>query len=550
MTYGIFVPLFRYLGQKREEQLSQINRGAVIKGIYDDVEISAGYFLLLSLANLIALCGLIVNSAPVIIGAMLISPLMAPILSVGFAFLTGNRTIWRMALKKIILSLAVTLVVAGIATWLSPLQETTSEILARTRPNLYDLIIAMLAGVAGAVAICTKKNFLTIVPGVAIATAVIPPLSVAGFGIGTGSLQIFLGGFFLFFTNFVAIIFATCAVLFYYGFTPTVDSYLGGSSLRKRIVYLASVLCIISIPLIYTLQESIAQIRLQKLVQETLKQEFDKEGLSRLTSFAQKEGKEGTLEVNAVISTTKYLSEKDIADSEKNIGRNLKRPVTFRLEQLKVQPGGLKDEPIKPTLVPVTIQPRQPVEIVHDARTQTMRLLTDEVKKIDSVVAPATVTEYTFGINSRRPEYPLELQLRSDSPLSEGQTQLLERMIGADLGIPVRLQIRLTPFIPELVFTPGETALTDEMKKSLLTAKEIFAREPRLKVSITSYPATSGNRKNNLRAARERAETAASFLSETCAIPADRIGTDIVRTNSSGIPRVKISLVPELEKEP
>lgn len=550
MAHEIFVPIINYLKQKRQGQISLINRESVIKNIYEDVEISAGYFLFLSLANLIALCGLIVNSAPVIIGAMLISPLMEPILSVGFAFLTGNRTIWRMALKKIILSLVVTLAVAAFATWLSPLQETTSEILSRTRPNLYDLIIAMLAGIAGAVAICTKKNFLTIIPGVAIATAVIPPLSVAGFGIGTGSLPIFLGGFFLFFTNFVAIIFATCAVLFYFGFTPTVDSYLGGSSLRKRILYLASVLFVISIPLIYTLHESIALLRLQKQVQTALKQEFDREGVTRLSSFSQKKGKDGKLQVDATISTTKYLSEKEIGLAEKQIIKNLKQDVNFRLEQIKVQPGGLRDEPIKPTLAPVAIQPRQPVEIVRDARMETMELLGDEINKIDTIIAPANVTDFTFGINSRQPEYSLDLRLRSDSPLSEGQTLLLEKMIGSDLGIGVRLQITTSPFIPELLFSPKETALSEEMKKSLLTAKDIFTRSPGLKVTITSQPETSGSMKKNLRSARERAEAISSFLTESCGIPADRITTVFERSKYPDTPKVKVSLIPEQEKQP
>lgn len=550
MAHEFFVPLITYLKQKREGQISLINRESVIKNIYDDVEISAGYFLFLSLANLIALCGLIVNSAPVIIGAMLISPLMEPILSVGFAFLTGNRTIWRMALKKIVLSLIVTLAVASFATWLSPLQETTSEILSRTRPNLYDLIIAMLAGIAGAVAICTKKNFLTIIPGVAIATAVIPPLSVAGFGIGTGSFLIFLGGFFLFFTNFVAIIFATCAVLFYFGFMPTVDSYLGGKSLRKRILYLSAVILIISIPLIYTLHESIAVLRLQKLVQTTLKQEFDREGISRLSSFSQKKRQDGKLQVDATISTTKYLSEKDIGLAEKQITKNLKQGINFRLEQIKVQPGGLRDEPIKPTLAPVAVQPRQPLEIVREARRETMALLSDEINKINSMITPAQVTDFTFGINSRQPEYSLELRLRSDSPLSEGQILLLERMIGSDLGIGVRLQISTAPFIPELQFPTKETALNDEMKKSLLATKEIFARSPRLKVIITSQPETSGSMKRNLRSARERAEAISAFLTESCAIPADRITTVFERSKSPDTPKVKVSLIPEQEQQP
>lgn len=550
MINGFFIALLRYLKRKRMDQISQINRESVIKDIYDNVEVSGGYFLLLSLANLIALCGLIVNSAPVIIGAMLISPLMEPILSIGFAFLTGNRTIWRMSLKKIFLSLVLTLIVAGIASWLSPLQETTPEILARTRPNLYDLIIAMLAGLAGAAAICTKKNFITIVPGVAIATAVIPPLSVAGFGIGIGSLRIFLGGFFLFFTNFVAIIFATCAVLFYYGFTPTIDSYLGGSSLRKRIVLLAAMLSIISVPLVYTLQESISQLRLQKLVQDTLRKEFDRTGVSRLTSFTQKQADDKKLDINAVISTTKYLSEKAIAESEQNIEKNLGRTVRFNLEQVKVQPGGLKDEPVKPTLVPVAIKPRQPVEIVHDTRLETMRLMTDEIKKINAVVAPANVIEYTFGINSRHPEYPIELLVQTDMPLDERQILMLERMIGSDLGIPVRLRINTTPFIPEIVFAPGTTALSAEMKKALQPAGAIFSKEPRLMVSITSYAETAGSRTKNLRAARERAQAAADFLSETAAIPKDRITTNVQRTNPGGTPRLKITLVPKQEKQP
>ncbi len=550
MAHEVIVPILSYLRQKREKQISLINRDSVIKKIYDDVDISAGYFLVLSLANLIALCGLIINSAPVIIGAMLISPLMEPILSIGFAFLTGNHTIWRMALKKIFLSLVISLAVAGIATWLSPLQETTNEILSRTRPNLYDLIIALLAGIAGAMAICTKKNILTIIPGVAIATAVIPPLTVAGFGIGTGSLTIFLGGFFLFFTNFVAIIFATCAVLIYFGFTPTIDSYLGGSSLHRRIVYLAAVLFISCIPLVYTLHESITQVRLQKIVQTALKKEFDQEGVSRLTSFSQKKGKDGRLQVDAIISTTKYLSEKNIGLAEKNIIKDLNQDVNFRLEQIKVLPGGLRDEPIKPTLAPVTVQPRQPVEIVREARMETIGLLSDEINKIDAMIAPAKVIEYTFGINSRQPEYPIELQLRSDSPLSQGQTLLLERMIGSDLGIGIRLHVRTSAFIPELLFSPGETALSEEMKKSLLSAKAVFAIAPRLQVTIISYPENSGNMKKNLRSARERAEAISSFLTETCAIPTDRITTVFERSKSPDTPKVKVSLVPEQEKQP
>jgi outer membrane protein OmpA-like peptidoglycan-associated protein len=172
------------------------------------------------------------------------------------------------------------------------------------------------------------------------------------------------------------------------------------------------------------------------------------------------------------------------------------------------------------------------------------------MKKIKSLITPATITDYTFGISSRQPEYSLDLQLRSDSPLTEGQALLLERMIGSDLGIKVRLHAQTTPFIPELIFSPGETALNEEMKKSLLSAKSVFAAEPRLQVTITSFRERSGNRTKNLRFARERAKATASFLSENCAIPMDRITTVIENGKTPHPPTVKVSLVPEQEKKP
>ena len=202
------------------------------------------YFITLTVANLIALIGLIMNSNPVIIGAMLISPLMTPILDIGFAFITGDDTIWKKGVRKIVWSVTLTIIIAAFITYLSPLKDITNEILARTKPNLYDLVVAFLAGFAGATAICTKKNYLTVVPGVAIATAVIPPLSVAGFGLGIGNYQILIGGFFLFFTNFVAIIFSTGTVFYLYGFRPGMLPESNPHLVKKRIIFFTIILFI------------------------------------------------------------------------------------------------------------------------------------------------------------------------------------------------------------------------------------------------------------------------------------------------------------------
>ncbi len=104
------------------------------------MEISAGYFTIVTIANLIALNGPLINSAPVIIGAMLISPLMGPMLSFGFAFVTGDSFVWMKSLRKIVSSVLLTAFIAALASYLSPLIEITQEITARATPNIiYDI---------------------------------------------------------------------------------------------------------------------------------------------------------------------------------------------------------------------------------------------------------------------------------------------------------------------------------------------------------------------------------------------------------------------------
>src|SRR5205823_14019337 len=123
------------------------------------------------LACLISLMGLLLNSPAVIIGAMLISPLMGPILACGLALTTAEWPLGKKAARNLLLSIVEVVVVATVATYVSPLRGTTPEILARTNPNLTDLLIAFFSGLAGTIALASRKTVFTILPGVAIATA-------------------------------------------------------------------------------------------------------------------------------------------------------------------------------------------------------------------------------------------------------------------------------------------------------------------------------------------------------------------------------------------
>lgn len=195
MTFSL--SRMRTLLRSREEIFQDASEGR---------QFDAVYFAMLVLSCLIALLGLLLNSPAVIIGAMLISPLMGPILTCGLALTTADWRLGKKAGWNVVLSVAEAVLIAAIATKLSPLKDATPEILARTNPNLMDLLVAFFSGLAGTLAMSSRTAGLMILPGVAIATAVMPPLATIGFGVSTGQWAVARGAFMLFFTNFMAIV--------------------------------------------------------------------------------------------------------------------------------------------------------------------------------------------------------------------------------------------------------------------------------------------------------------------------------------------------------
>lgn len=185
--------------ENEEEVIAQISSGVSFRG--------ANLWVLI-FAIFIASLGLNVNSTAVIIGAMLISPLMGPIIGMGLAVGINDLELLKRSAKNYGLATLISVLTAMVYFLISPLSDVQSELLARTSPTLYDVLIAFCGGAAGIIALCTggKGN---IIPGVAIATALMPPLCTAGFGLATGHWLYFLGAFYLFFINTVFIALAT-----------------------------------------------------------------------------------------------------------------------------------------------------------------------------------------------------------------------------------------------------------------------------------------------------------------------------------------------------
>lgn len=187
-----------------EEVRENINKGVEFRGTN---------LWVLIFAIFIASIGLNVNSTAVIIGAMLVSPLMGPIMGVGLALGVNNFDLMKRSLKSLGLAALVGLATSTLYFWISPLSTAQSELLARTTPTIYDVLIALFGGLAGIVAQSRKDRTSTVIPGVAIATALMPPLCTAGFGLARGDMTFFIGAFYLFFINAVFIAVGTFIIV-------------------------------------------------------------------------------------------------------------------------------------------------------------------------------------------------------------------------------------------------------------------------------------------------------------------------------------------------
>ncbi len=184
---------------------------STIQQVRDATELRSGGVWALAFAILIASVGLNVNSTAVIIGAMLISPLMGPIVGAGLALGTDDLALLRLSTRNLLVSTVVALSASTLYFAISPLADAQSELLARTHPTLYDVLIALFGGGAGIVAASRKANKSTVIPGVAIATALMPPLCTAGFGLAHGDWRFFLGAMNLFLINALFICLSTLA---------------------------------------------------------------------------------------------------------------------------------------------------------------------------------------------------------------------------------------------------------------------------------------------------------------------------------------------------
>ena len=304
-----------------------VDRAAVEAAVYDNGGLSGRYLVMTVISAAIAALGLMLSSPAVVIGAMLVSPMMGPIVALGFSLTLLDWNRLKQALSALVVGVAVALTVAILLTLLSPLKEPTSEILARTRPNFFDLLIAVFSGVAGAYAVIRQRGETII--GVAIATALMPPVATVGFGLGAGDLSIAAGAFYLFMTNLLAIALAATMTAGFFGFRPRLSER---PSPWRGLAVLA-VFVLLSIPLAVSLRAIGLESRATAETRTAVADIFAGADARITLLDARSEGK--GVAVSALVSTRKLAPDAQARLQERLSGA-LHVPVSATLDQIVV----------------------------------------------------------------------------------------------------------------------------------------------------------------------------------------------------------------------
>ncbi len=279
---------------------------AVLENVVSNISFRGANAWILACAIVVASVGLNVNSTAVIIGAMLISPLMGPIVGAGFALGTFDFPLLKKSLKNLLIATLISLVVSFIYFLLSPFKEAQSELLARTSPNIYDVMIAIFGGLVGVIAI-TRVDKGNPIPGVAIATALMPPLCTAGYGLAIGNFSFFAGALFLYIINCVFICISTFVIVKYLRYPKT---HYVDQQREKRITQSITIITIILVlPSVYFAYNLLQEKKYTNKVNQFVQQELSNKGYTVIYEKLEMNGNPKKLEL-AFLS--KKFSKKEV----------------------------------------------------------------------------------------------------------------------------------------------------------------------------------------------------------------------------------------------
>ncbi|MBN1954479.1 MAG: DUF389 domain-containing protein [Anaerolineae bacterium] len=316
-------------------RVSRERQTDVVRELDEDAWIDRDYVLLVLLSCIIASLGLVLDSGPVIIGAMLIAPLMSPILAAALAMVRGDLKRLGRALLSLLLGVALAVGLSAALGWVAATSgagftvELSAEILSRTRPTLFDLVVALAGGMAAAYALAQPHLSATL-PGVAIATALMPPVCVIGLGISQGRPDVSGGALLLFLSSLAAILFASAVVFAGVGFGPLLIA-------QRRVVvswallFATVLLLLVIVPLALFMVEIVRDSAEDQAIRAALTAELARTGEDSSLVHLEKRWVEDHLEIVATARLPRNLRHDEVLHMQREVATQLQKPVALTL---------------------------------------------------------------------------------------------------------------------------------------------------------------------------------------------------------------------------
>jgi uncharacterized hydrophobic protein (TIGR00271 family) len=472
-------------------ELSASAREALYRSVLASSHLDLEYVAMLAFSGLIALFGLLQNSVAVIIGAMLISPLMNPILAAALALILGDWSLGRRAAAVLGWSIGGVIALTWLVAWLTPLREVTPEILARTNPNLLDLLVAILAGLAGTLALRSESPAaMSIIPGVAIAVAVIPPLATVGYSLSNLHGSMARGAFLLFLTNLVSIILSAASVFIVFGFRPHEKEDRGHLRLRQRMAISALVLVVLAVPLIQTLRKAVAQANLRSAVASALDESF-KTPNSTVADMSFSRTSERLL-VHATVRTTQYFQTPQIDAAEDSLRKRFGSGAKLTVDQILVTQGGLSPQAaarIQNFISGGVVQPVAKEEPFNFQAAQG-KLVAEFAKQVDETLLGTEVKRVGMPRVEVGAGGPVvcTLHLTSPEPLETQTLKVLASQLSAKISLPAEIhgQVDLTGQAYVLNAQPVEARrrLGADDRRALANLLDVLAQHADLRLAV------------------------------------------------------------------
>ena len=292
---------------------------------------SVDFYVMITLASVIATIGLIQSNVAIIIGAMLVAPLMSPILAASLNLVIGNMKHLLISIGSTIRGAIVAVLVAFLLAYLIPGDTLTSEILSRTEPSVLDLVVAIASGLAAVYAVVKKENAAAL-PGVAIAAALVPPLAVVGIGLGDGHFDVAWGATLLFLTNLIAITFFGAVMFMALGFSPKNNKTK--RAVKRGVQFSVIALVIITVFLVTTTYRTVRVSVTSDKVEQILENELNKDGIYLQAIKVSNSPSEIDVDVQVVVFDDTVMKDK-LVELEDDLSLIVKKPVKINATIVK-----------------------------------------------------------------------------------------------------------------------------------------------------------------------------------------------------------------------